>query len=491
MAIVSYDSNLLRPCPSVNITENKIKDGAGETIGNTYSITLNITLIADRGSPQSDGSFWTISNDPPPEDIALESRFKSLARKQEAIRDLFSTEGLLLEITPLDGGQPIKTSPRVLSVVFSEGTWVDTTQCTIQFEAEKLYLGNGDVFTNYLSSSDESWVLDSDENPEDIDNPRTYRLSHTVSATGKRFYDETGTLVKEAWQQAQSEVLPKLGFDSSILLSSGVNNLPTYYGGYNHIRSENIDKSTGSYSVTETWLITSGTALETFNVNTVAGNDGLTSVSVDGSITGLEQRDSNLALTVSKWTNAANKFTTVQGLIKNRAESYSSASLHATPISTTIGRNPAAGTINYTYEYNNRFRNLITDTRSEVISVQNNVEVDIFATIGIIGRTLGNLLQDLNTKQHLERSVNIELVFDSTYIPSGATTAEIINDYHPRLHAPQSTEIAAIISAAEPVTAGLLNNNGSAATTSYISNQTENWSPHNRTYSRNLTYVYE
>jgi hypothetical protein len=491
MAWIYYNSSLIRPVPSVTISQNKIKNGAGETIGNTYSITVNIILMSFKGSPRSDGTFWTISNDPPDEDIDVDDKIAAISRKQEAIRDLFATEGQLFEIQSRGGGQPIKFNPRILSISFNEGLWVETCSCTIQMEADKLYLGDGDEFDNYLNNSEESWQLDTDETPENINSPRTYRLSHTVSATGRRHYDDSGALTKEAWQAARDDVVSKLGFDSSILLSSGVSNLPSYYGGFNHVRNENIDKSNGSYSVTETWLIASGTALEDFTVNTSRGNDGLINVTVNGNITGLEQRDANLGLSVSKWDNALSKFNTIQPLIKNRAETYSSASLHATPTSYSTARNPAAGTISYDYGYNSRFRNLVTGTLSEVISVQNNLETDLFATIGIIGRTLGNLLQDLNTRRELQRTVNIELVFDSDYIPSGASISEVINNYNPRLHSPQSTEIASILSAAHPVTAGLLNNNGNPVTKSYISDQSENWNFSSRSYSRNITYVYE
>jgi len=491
MAWIYYNNCLIRPVPTVSISETFVKDGTQKTIGKTYSITVNIILMSYKGSPRSDGSFWTVDNDPPDENIDVDAKIGSIGRKQEAIRDLFNEEGKLFEIQPRDGGQPIKFNPRILSVSFGEGPWVETCNCTIQMEADKLFLGDSDVYPNYLSTSEESWQLDTDETPENALSPRMYRLSHTVSATGKRHYDDTGALVQEPWEQARDEVVSKLGFDSSILLSSGVNNLPSYYGGFNHIRNESRDESNGTYSVTETWLISSGTALEDFTVNTSRGNDGLIVVGVNGNITGLEQRNADMSLSVSKWDNALSKFNTITPLIKNRAEVYSGTNLHPTPTSISTGRNPAAGSISYDYEYNSRFRNLVTGTLSEVISVQNNLEADLFATIGVVGRTLGNLLQDLNTKRELQRSVNIELVFDSDYIPSGATTSEIINDYNPRLHSPQSAEISAIITAAEPVTAGLLNNNGGAVTTSYIADQSEDWNPSNRSYRLTKTFVYE
>lgn len=84
--------------------------------------------------------------------------------------------------------------------------------------------------SQYLSDVTESWNIDTDERAENESLSRTYRLTHSVSATGKRHYNNN-ILQAEAWQQARDWVQSKLGFDSSKALSSGVNNLPSYYSG--------------------------------------------------------------------------------------------------------------------------------------------------------------------------------------------------------------------------------------------------------------------
>ena len=47
----------ITPCPFINLNKNYIKTGNGEIIGITYSITLTGTLVANHGSPLSNGSF--------------------------------------------------------------------------------------------------------------------------------------------------------------------------------------------------------------------------------------------------------------------------------------------------------------------------------------------------------------------------------------------------------------------------------------------------
>jgi hypothetical protein len=275
------------------------------------------------------------------------------------------------------------------------------------------------------------------------------------------------------------------------MLSSGVLNLPSYYGGKNFLRSEQIDKTTGSYSVTESWVVTSGNALEDFNLSIQSNLDApYTTVSIDGTITGLEERDSNYKLTTSKYTNALSKYNFASGVAFSRAQLYSGLNLNVVPRSTTRGINPVAGTISYSYEFDDRPSNNITGSKSEIISINGTSEVDVFASIPVLGRAKGPVLQDISTKQQCERSLSLEVVFSKDYIPSGATFSEMINDYNPRLHAPQSTDITNIISAASPI-GHALNNTGALASVQYVSAKNENWSPRDRRYSLNMTWVYE
>lgn len=490
MAYVYYGSKLIRPVQGCNIVKETTRDGTGKPIGKVYNITLNFTLLSFAGSPRSDGTFWTINNDPPEEAIELESKLASIARKQEAIKSLFSQDGLVFEIQPLDGSLPISCNPRIASINFEEGLWVDKCSCVINMQADELYPETTDEFTEYIIAADESWSIEVAD-PQDELKPTTYRFSHSVSATGKRFFLSDGTLEKEAWQQARDYVLPRLGFDNTIALSSGVNNLPTYYGGYNHTRSENIDEGNGTFSVIESWLLASGAYLEDFTIQTRSDiTDGNVRVVIDGNITGLDQRNNDLSLITTKYENASSRFAVVQNLLYNRAQTYSGYNLNNIPTNSTIGKNPVGGVITYSYEYDTRLSNLVTDVISESVQISNNFDTDIFATIPIIGRTLGSLVQDLETKQPIERTLNIELVFNHTYIPSGASYQERLNTYNPRLHSPQSTEISQIISAATPV-GNMLNNNGIICTDALISNKSESWDFQSKRYSLNISWIAE
>lgn len=481
-----YDSKRLIPAPFVSIEKQYTKTNDGTIIGKIFQITIIGTLVAYMGSPSSTGTWHTSGGYPDDEAIDSNSRLAALLRKQEALRELFSNEGLQFEVQSLDGSQPMKCNPRQISISIPDGQWFDRCEYTITMECDELYPEQEDDFSYYISDANESWQLETNEDqPEGIGKPRTYRLTHNVSAVGKRFYDDTGSLVKPAWQQARDFVLARLGFDSTIALSSGVNNLPSYYGGYNHVRSQDIDELGGGFSVSETWILSSGTALEDFTVETNSNiNETNVGVTIQGLITGLEERNASLSLTTSKYDNALTKFTQASGLALTRAQSYSGYTLNITPTVSTIGRNPIAGTIQYSFQYDDRPSSIISGAKSEVIAINDSFGGESFASIFVLGRANGPVLQDLGTKPAATRSLNIECVMPRPSFGS-FTTSEIrtaLNN-NPRLSAASSGTFFKIIEAANP------QNNG--YTTVFESPTQENWEPLNGRYSYNKTWTYE
>lgn len=497
---VLYDGSRIIPAPFVNISKNYQTTGDGEKIGATFQIQLIGTLVAFKGSPTSSGTWWVAGGYPPDsrtepsysENIDTDSRLAAILRKQESLRVLFASDGKQLEIQSADGSAPLRCNPRVISIDFSNDIWFDRCQYTVNLEADVvtvdgLSLGE-DSFDPYISSAQENWSFETNEEPEELEIPRTYRVTHTISAAGKRFFDSANNLQKPAWQQARDWVLPRLGFDSTIALSSGVNNLPSYYQALNHVRSENVGENDGTYSVTETWVLASGNVIEDFNIESTTDlRGGLTSVNIAGSVRGFESRDANMNVTQSKWEAAEARWPAVQGMAFSRAQSYSGTSLNSLALNTSVGRNPVAGTINYTFSFDNRPTDLFTGTLSESISVNDTFGNKNVATVFVLGRSYGPVLQDLGTYQPSTRALSIELVFG----PQGGTAIDRFRTNHPRNDATISNELNTLLGVLEPVNAGMGNNVGVAATYSRVIRQNESWDPSNGRYSYQLEWIYE
>ena len=256
---VIYNGKKLIPAPSIDVSKEYIKTGDGKKVGTTFTVVLEGQIIAHMGSPDSTGAFHESTGHPSNESITASQIQKSLFRKTEAIRSLFATEGLKLEITHWDGADDTLTTgfygyPRVVSVSFPSNLYSSILPYTISLELDELEGDNtgdliggaedrgtanitallateeGNTFTNkfysgssgvtkiYLSSLTEDWNVNSTEQAKGeidlttgaVDETPTYTLSHNSSAVGKRTYDSTG-LIKEPWEHAKVWVDARAG----------------------------------------------------------------------------------------------------------------------------------------------------------------------------------------------------------------------------------------------------------------------------------------
>jgi len=251
-------------------------------------------------------------------------------------------------------------------------------------------------------------------------------------------------LVKPAWQQARDYVLPLLGTGNADVGQSGVLNLcGTGFDFYNHTRSVALDELGGGYSVTEGWVVFNtgvgipGNATETWTVSSdTSATDGLTSIKIDGTVQGYETReygsltgnkqclglvndpDRDYKITETKYASASGYFNVVQNRMLERARLVAgkpastiiSGVLPLNPIatSTSINHEPGAGTITYSYAYDDRPSNHISGALSETISINDNHPTDVFAEIQVLGRRTGPVLQAIGTVTSSTREINVE-----------------------------------------------------------------------------------
>lgn len=485
---VTYNNKRLIPAPYVTINKTYTKSGNGDIIGKIYSITINGTVLAWMGSPKSDGSFYAEGGYPDDEAVVAKDRLGVLQRKQEALRDLFSTEGLELSIQTGGGAAPVRCNPRINNISFPGGDqiqWFNKFEYSIELEVDELYPEQEDDFDQYISDASETWSIETNEQPESLAQPRTYRVTHDVSAVGKKFYDANGSQNAEAWQRARDFVLGRLGFDEQMALSSGVHNLPSYYNGWNHTRSSNPDIQNGSFSVSESWVLASGSAIEDWSIElTDELSSPYKSVSINGTVEGFEERDSNMGLVTTKWANAQSKFTYASGIAFTRAQNYTGIDLNIIPLSKTVGRNPLKGTIDYSFDYNNRPMNLIPEALTESISITDSVGGELFASVFVLGKSNGPVLQDLGTQPENIRSLDIELVLPAPEFSDRETSTiqDVLINQKPTNNPDYSTDIQNLIDAVDP------SNNG--FNTVFQNQPQETWNFREGRFSYNIEWTY-
>jgi len=340
-------ASFLIPAPFVNITKNYDKSGSGEILGVKYSITLTGTLLHDRGSPTSGGTFLTA--DATETGVGGDAAYKSIQNKQKAIMNLFSKKnegGELYIQDPSTGGSGFKCYPRIISVDMPNHNPGNPTISTYTVSLEADFLrGPGtvnddddwDALNKWLiSSASENWNIAENEGGKVITivqnntGPitkieKTYSLTRSISATGKaKFdensaaadgfksdgfstqYDKTGAAEQgEAWQQARGFVYDILNYGNIFLADSvdgyerdkyGVN-LPPGYEGYNYVRNETVDELSGTFSINESWILLPpghDKVTETVESSVSQSQDtGILKVTINGSIQGMGTKQHN------------------------------------------------------------------------------------------------------------------------------------------------------------------------------------------------------
>jgi len=552
----------LRPTPLAAISTNILKNGANEAFGVNYTITLNGTLISNQGSPyafnqagnrydffepisgptpDSIGPYGSFDsnrshyhdatyNRPPQQQIGNEVALDALESKQRALRALFAEDGQRFEISDWNDDEPtVVCFPRVVDINFEEGIYVDTVRYTITLEADTLLDKNlevdiegsvvaedfvaregktesellGSLSGAFVADFSEDWAIEVDESfGESPDLPRSYRITHNLSATGKTHYDSDGVKHK-AWEQARKFVQNRLNdsvkssyLNVENLLGSGSLDLISSYQGYNQVRTEQVSESAGTYSISETYLIASGTAYENYNMSITTSTDSpYVGVSIDGSIKGLSQipasgYDKN-PTSKSAYQSALDKYYEVSNSgsfgigsdIYKRANNSVAVQLNSQPLSTTIATNEYTGEIQYNISLDNRPSNIISGVLTENISVNDTYPGDVFATIPVIGRKTGPVIQYIGGRTEYKRDVTIDFVVDYPKLPYGSTRSSLLLK-KPSIVEPTATQIAELLKELSPA-------NEQGVRKYFLSPPTESWNPKNGSYTLSVSWTYE
>lgn len=567
MLRVYYKNDMQQPCtirptPLVSISPSILQSPNGEPIGVIYNITLTGTLIADLGSPYAidqqgsiygfyggapasligpygsfDSDVSHFNNKPPKQIITQNQASHALFSKQASLRALFATPGQRLEISDIDDNEPtIICFPKLVGdVSFQEGILVDTCQFTINLQADVLLdkdlkvmaegtmvptingvsLSEGvfetdlinDLKASFISDFNEDWSIETDEGlGESPANPRSYRITHSINATGRTHYGPSQNdpdVVEKypAWLSAKSFVQRRLanGIDSypNIMgqIGSGSLNLAESYGGFNHVRSEQVSESNGTYSVTETWLIASGTSYENYNLSVNTSIDSpLVSVSIDGTIRGLTSiSPSGFGSTsgITAIQKAIDKYNLVTNSgqfgissdIYKRANNAVAVQLNSQPRSIAIGRNDYAGEISYNLQFDNRPTNIISGVLAESISINDTYPGDIFAVVNIPGRKTGPILQYVGGRTEYKRDVSINIIMDYTKLPYGSNRNSLLLQ-KPSVMQPTAEQLAKLLGELSPA-------NEPGVRKYFLSPPQESWTPKEGAYSISLSWVYE
>ena len=490
-ALTSGTKGLVGPMPRYSINRENMSTGDGTFMGTKF--TINVTGTAVINSVDDN------------QDITIKGQRQSRVMGEaitslQMLREQFPNQGTgKLEISPYGGLANIIVfdDAKLISVDLPEQTeessGVQTLEYSFSFEAYEEDSNNTNtgssgrpVKPSYkLSSVDESWELSEADGffyqsdaPSEANNNlhKTYTLSHTVSATGLKKYSSPGVLATdgEAFRQAVLWVKTRLVSDPTVEIIEDLMGDTTFftskflpiemnkpgatedlgfnlksgtpaYKGYNHTRSVSSDQNVGSYSVTDTWVISQESFESThsleFTFEGGASAEGAT-LTANATFQGLSTLTSD-STKVDKYAGALKTFGVVKPLIPSLAkkvyeDSGGGFSLNTDlKLSESVGHNKVAGSVTYSVSFNDYDRPKITDAVSEAVSINYNNdkgEQKLIAILQVIGRASGPIIQDIQTTQISSRTITVDVVMKrgsgkpdgeaaiSTYRPTGANT---------------------------------------------------------------------
>lgn len=459
MGYVALDGKKLIPAPFIGINRviNRTPDGATKL---SAMVTLNINGKAIKGK----GGFTYTGSGYPADDFTQEP-LEDLIAKIEDLQDLVDgAEWVWLEIQPdPEASAPsIKWRVRPTELNFPDDHWVNFTDYILTLEGQV-------TESDYAEEIEETWSLQLNDQPDN-----TYNLTHSISCTSKASYLEAESKIREGWKNAQlyvEQVLGGEGEDTGII--QGITEYGDTFGmmlgagfiAYDHITTKNINETAGTYSITETWVMSEVPYNEQQNISVNVTRDAFpigsadVSVSISGEIVGFRQDDD------SGYSDALNYFTgTVEpDLYAKAAAKLPSGynSLHSQPASKQLTYNEITRTVSYNYVYDNGDGDCVKDLTVNVsqsdgscpdiiVNISGQVQgvkgasttawanaqtcwASLAATLDATAATAyanfggtGSLRGPYN-KQYGESQLSARITFNYTWIDRDAATLHVIN----------------------------------------------------------------
>lgn len=304
-----------------------------------------------------------------------------------------------------------------------------------------------------LSTVEESWDFSpgdgfafTDNNAE-VDDPfRTFTLSRTLSATGlKKFTGSNMDDDGDAWRQAQLHIqsrasyTPDMEIDENPLGSTDIKtnffaynmgkkgqneilfDFSSEYDFYNWVRTVQSDQATGTYSITDTWLVSDKTQKATHEIEISVEGDqeskGIT-VTVNGTVQGLSKKTPIQEQKEDKLANARASYSAIKATCYNAALAAYNTFGGTKPDdfldvirSESMSETKSAGTITFSRVYNDIKIITTGAVREEVTVTYDNFDSSNqkVAIIGVIDNAGGPVIQDMGTTDEYKVSVSADI----------------------------------------------------------------------------------
>ena len=505
-AKVTYNTKRLLPTPFPSISKSIERFDNGDIRNIIYSITLTGYILADRGSPQTNGTYGDFDGSVC-EDIAPDAWTSAITEKWCHLSDLFSDDYKELCMSSGAGLHEITAYPRLISMELDTSAENPRyAQYTISLEADTIYCDGTEInnrldgFEN-IKSYDESWEFSYDRLniDEDLGDNRIFSVSRTLSAQGLPKI-ESGVVTKTAFQTAKEFVCSRLLEGSGVELPANCVNFSDAINTdvqRNYSNTHSINIYSGDYTVTENWMYSEKDYIDIYTISHAKSlTDSCDIVSIQGSFTGFDIRVGG-AVTVSAFNVAKSGFEELgeSGII-TRVQDTVGFNVDSIPESSTVSYNKFGGVVDYDYTFKQRPQRYVTEAKSEIISISNNWEEDVVNTILILGK--GEVVRKNNTTgfRAYSTSLNVDLVFPCSVLTSGdeaegqsnLVSLTEIPAYGPRFNAQIAGKLQNLVNTYNP--ANITIDEAPAFENVSVESQNETWDRNTGSYNYSVTWKF-
>ena len=505
-AKVSYNTKRLLPTPFPSISKSIERFDNGDIRNILYSITLTGYILADKGSPKTDGTYGDFDGSVC-EDIAPEAWTSAITEKWCRISDLFADDYKELYMSSGADLHKITAYPRLISMDLDTSAENPRyAQYTITLEADTIYCDGTEINNRAdgferIKSYDESWEFSYDRLniDEDLGDNRVFSVSRTISAQGLPQIT-AGVVTKTAFQSAKEFVCSRLLEGSGVELPANCVNFSELINTdvqRNYSNTHSINIYTGDYTVTENWMYSEKDYLDIYTISHAKSlTDSCDTVSIQGSFTGFDIRTSG-AITTSAFEVAKSGFEELgEDGVVTRVQDIVGFNVDPVPESSTVSYNKFGGVVDYDYTFKQRPARYVTEAKSEIISIANNWEEDVVNTVLILGK--GEVVRKNNTTgfRAYSTSLNVDLVFPCSVLTSGEeadgqsnlVSLTEIPPYGPRFNPQIAGKLQNLINTYNP--ANVTIDEEPAFANVSVESQNETWDRNTGSYNYSVTWKF-
>ena len=380
---VWYGEFRLNPAPLISYSQESQRTEAGDRISDRITIGLNGTLL-------------NLDN------LASGDTSQMITRRDELVAAVSGDNLELRVIHGINGTAPSGTAiitgvyPRVDSLSFSEGIWINQIAYALQFSYEANFVSGQAPVNNYS----DTWSFE-----EDVDK-RVIRMRHSVQAQG--IDTSVSGSDSTALGNAKTWVLARMG------VSTTPSGFPAFAESgvlgdvkFQTRRTESADVAGAAFSADEDIVMASGAYANSYTAQFQKGEEGVAVVTLNGNIEGLGRFDDAVVAALSGWNDHVQPalsgiafetylaFSGLGNLNVGRQQSFS------------VSRDPFAGTIGYSVSYNdNPAEDLPSGIHDIQISKQVTFPLEKTVSFEIPGRAQGSIIHRVGTPTDGQITIN-------------------------------------------------------------------------------------